>query len=70
MGVLIFMYLICALRTNVVFFLIFFFLDAALLLLAAAYWKGAEGDTAAFETLEIVRFPCCPFSPLPRRMSG
>lgn len=54
MGLLVFMYLICSLRTNVVFFSIFFFLDIALFLLTAAYWKAAEGDAATFHTLEVV----------------
>ncbi|EGP86739.1 unnamed protein product [Zymoseptoria tritici ST99CH_1A5] len=53
MGVLVFMYLICSLRTNAVFFMIFLCLDMSLFLLTAAYWKGAEGDTAAFERLEV-----------------
>jgi succinate-acetate transporter protein len=57
MGVLVFMYLICSLRTNVVFFIIFLLLDISLFLLTAAYWKGAAGDTAAFEKLEIVSLP-------------
>lgn len=54
MGILVFMYLICSLRTNVVFFAIFLFLDVALFLLTAAYWKAAAGDLATFKTLEIV----------------
>ncbi|KAM3433799.1 hypothetical protein MY4824_005793 [Beauveria thailandica] len=52
MGVLVFMFLICSLRTNVVFFTIFFLLDIALFLLAGAYWKAAAGDMQAFHTLE------------------
>jgi hypothetical protein len=57
MGLLVFMYLVCSLRTNVVFFLIFFFLDIALLLLTGAYWKAAEGDAAAYERLTVVGQP-------------
>ncbi|EGX89359.1 transcriptional activator of ethanol catabolism AlcS [Cordyceps militaris CM01] len=53
MGILVFMYLICALRTNVVFFAIFFFLDISLFLLAGAYWKGATGDMQAFHKLQV-----------------
>ncbi|ATY63186.1 transcriptional activator of ethanol catabolism [Cordyceps militaris] len=53
MGILVFMYLICALRTNVVFFAIFFFLDVSLFLLAGAYWKGATGDMQAFHKLQV-----------------
>ncbi|KAK8145981.1 hypothetical protein G3M48_003769 [Beauveria asiatica] len=55
MGVLVFMFLICSLRTNVVFFTIFLLLDIALFLLAGAYWKAAAGDMQAFHTLEAVR---------------
>ena len=54
MGIIVFMYLICSLRTNLVFFGIFFLLDIALFLLTAAYWKAAEGNAAAFDTLSIV----------------
>ncbi|KAJ6790073.1 hypothetical protein PWT90_06914 [Aphanocladium album] len=53
MGVVVFMYLICSLRTNVVFFCIFLFLDIAFFLLASAYWKAAEGDTKTFHNLEV-----------------
>lgn len=54
MALVVFMYLICALRTNIVFFCIFLFLDIALLLLTGAYWKAAEGDMVAFHNLEVV----------------
>jgi succinate-acetate transporter protein len=50
MGVLCFIYLICSLRTNVVFVVIFFTLVIAFGLLAGAYWQIANalgGDTAA-----------------------
>ncbi|CEJ95024.1 Putative Transcriptional activator of ethanol catabolism AlcS [[Torrubiella] hemipterigena] len=53
MGLVVFMYLICSLRTNFVFFCIFLFLDIALFVLAGAYWKAAEGDVQAFHRLEI-----------------
>ncbi|KAM3538327.1 hypothetical protein ARSEF1564_008752 [Beauveria bassiana] len=52
MGVLVFMFLICSLRTNIVFFTIFLLLDIALFLLAGAYWKAAAGDMQAFHALE------------------
>lgn len=42
MGVLCFVYMILALRTNVVFFLIFLLLTPAFACLAAAYWYLAE----------------------------
>lgn len=41
MGVVCFIFMICALRTNVVFFLIFLLLIPAFALLAAAYWHVA-----------------------------
>lgn len=50
MGVLCFIYLICSLRTNVVFVVIFFTLVIAFGLLAGAYWQianGLGGDTSA-----------------------
>jgi len=43
MGVLCFIYLICSLRTNVVFVVIFFTLVLAFSLLAGAYWQNANG---------------------------
>jgi len=54
MGIIVFMYLICSIRINVVFFGIFLFLDIALFLLTGAYWKASAGDLVAFEKLEIV----------------
>lgn len=54
MGIIVFMYLICSIRTNVVFFGIFFLLDVALFLLTGAYWKASHGDLVAFEKLSIV----------------
>jgi len=51
MGVLCFIYLICSLRTNIVFVVIFFTLVLAFSLLAAAYWYNAHaigsGDASA-----------------------
>jgi succinate-acetate transporter protein len=55
MGLLVFMYLICSLRTNIVFFGIFVFLDIALFLLTGAYWKAAEGDAVTYQRLTVVR---------------
>jgi len=43
MGLLCLIYLICALRTNVVFVVIFFTLVCAFGLLAGAYWQNANG---------------------------
>ncbi|KAH8659159.1 GPR1/FUN34/yaaH family-domain-containing protein [Tricladium varicosporioides] len=42
MGVLCFIYLICSLRTNIVFVVIFFTLVCAFGLLAGAYWQNAN----------------------------
>lgn len=42
MGLLCFVYLICALRTNIVFVVIFFTLVLAFSLLTGAYWHNAE----------------------------
>lgn len=47
MGVLCFLYMILALRTNLVFFLIFLTLVPAFSLLAAAYWNLAKGTASA-----------------------
>ncbi|EME79659.1 uncharacterized protein MYCFIDRAFT_142753, partial [Pseudocercospora fijiensis CIRAD86] len=47
MGLLCFLYMILALRTNLVFFLIFMTLVPAFGLLAAAYWNLAKGTPAA-----------------------
>jgi hypothetical protein len=48
------MYLICAIRINIVFVIIFLFLDIALFLLAAAYWILAEGDAVKGQNVEKV----------------
>ena len=58
MGVLCFIYMICALRTNVVFVLIFAFLVPAFSLLTAAYWNLALGNTARAGTLQIAAGAC------------
>lgn len=53
MGVLCFVYLICALRTNLVFVVIFFTLVLAFGCLTAAFWYtalAAQGNTAAAVT--------------------
>lgn len=53
MGVLCLIYLICALRTNIVFVLIFFLLVPAFGCLTAAFWYAALGNTDRFSTLLI-----------------
>jgi succinate-acetate transporter protein len=46
MGILCFVYLICSIRTNLVFFLIFFTLTPAFGLLAGSYFQLANGRAA------------------------
>jgi succinate-acetate transporter protein len=46
MGLLCFVYLICALRTNIVFVLIFLFLVPSFGLLTGAFWSIAKGTVA------------------------
>ncbi|KAK5129681.1 hypothetical protein LTR08_002973 [Meristemomyces frigidus] len=53
MGVLCFVYMICALRTNVVFFLIFATLTPAFACLAGAYWHLALGNAGTASTLLV-----------------
>jgi succinate-acetate transporter protein len=50
MGLLCFVFLICSLRTNVVFFAIFLLLVPAFTLLAGVFWKIAEGTPEALAT--------------------
>ena len=61
MGFLCLIYMICALRTNVVFVLIFAGLIPAFGLLAAAYWHLAQGNTAAAGTYQIAAGALCFF---------
>lgn len=58
MGVLCFIYMICALRTNLVFFGIFFFLVPSFGCLAGAYWHLAQGNTAIANQLIIAGGAC------------
>jgi uncharacterized protein len=53
MGVLCFIYMICSLRTNIVFFLIFFTLVPAFGCLAGAFWQTANGNAALAGQLQI-----------------
>jgi uncharacterized protein len=50
LGLLCFIFLICSLRTNVVFFTIFLLLVPAFSCLAATFWKIAEGTPGALST--------------------
>lgn len=54
MGVLCFIYLICALRTNIVFVIIFITLCLGFLLNAGYYWQMALGHIALASRLQIV----------------
>jgi succinate-acetate transporter protein len=57
MGILVFMFLICSLRTSIVFFLIFLCLDIGFFLLTAAYFRASKGDVTGFERLAVVSHP-------------
>ncbi len=54
MGLLCFIYLICALRTNVVFVVIFFTLVIAFALLAAVYWQSANGIASGAPQTQMI----------------
>lgn len=54
MGLLCFVYLICALRTNIVFLVIFATLVVAFGLLTGTYWQLAMGNAALGAKLQIV----------------
>lgn len=54
MGVLCLVYLICAIRTNVIFFVILLPLPPAFALLAAANWYAGIGEMACSQTLQVV----------------
>lgn len=58
MGVLCFIYMICALRTNIVFVGIFAGLVPAFGCLAGAYWQLAQGNTSTAGTLLIAGGAC------------
>ncbi|KAI9732589.1 MAG: hypothetical protein M1834_003925 [Cirrosporium novae-zelandiae] len=53
MSILSFIFLICSLRTNMVFFVIFITLTTAFALLSGAYWQTANGNTSLASTLTI-----------------
>ena len=56
MGIVVLMFLVCSLRTNLVFVGIFFVLDVALFTLTGAYWRASHGDIESFHKLEVVGF--------------
>ncbi|KAL8841803.1 MAG: hypothetical protein Q9176_002990 [Flavoplaca citrina] len=53
MGLLCLLYLICALRTNIVFVTIFFGLFFTFVLLTGSYWQGAIGHASAAANLQV-----------------
>ncbi|KAI9804503.1 MAG: hypothetical protein M1825_001402 [Sarcosagium campestre] len=53
MAILSFIYMICALRTNIVFVMIFFGLFSTFAFLTATYWQIADGAAAAGARLQI-----------------
>jgi succinate-acetate transporter protein len=53
MGLLCFIYMICSLRTNIVFFIIFLSLVLAFSLLSGAFWHNAKGNVALAGKLQI-----------------
>ena len=58
MGVLCFLYMLLALRTNIVFFLIFLTLVLAFSCLAGAYWQLAQGATVLAGRLVVAGGAC------------
>ena len=53
MGLLSLIYLVCALRTNLVFVAIFLGLLLTFVILTAAYWHTAQGHTEMAERLQV-----------------
>jgi len=58
MGLLCLIYLVCALRTNIVFVVIFLSLVLAFSCLAGAYWYGAQGKLGPARRLTIAGGAC------------
>ena len=54
MGLMSLMYLVCALRTNIVFVAIFTGLTMVFLILTGSYWCLALGETEAANKLQVV----------------
>lgn len=52
MGVMCFVYLICSLRTNIIFFMIFLLLVPTFCCLAGSFWQAAQGNSALAVTLQ------------------
>ncbi|KAF2260725.1 GPR1/FUN34/YaaH-class plasma membrane protein-like protein [Lojkania enalia] len=53
MAIMCFVFLICSLRTNMVFFMIFFTLVIAFCMLAGAYWQLNNGDAVQAQRLTV-----------------
>ncbi len=51
-GFMCFIYLICSLRTNVIFFMIFLLLIPTFCCLAGSFWQAAQGNAATALTLQ------------------
>ncbi|KAF1976252.1 GPR1/FUN34/YaaH-class plasma membrane protein [Bimuria novae-zelandiae CBS 107.79] len=58
MGMLCFIYMICALRTNIVFFLIFLTLLLTFVLLAATYWHANNGNMSMSHSCQVAAGAC------------
>lgn len=58
MGIMCLVYLVCSIRTNIVFFMIFFTLVLAFAMLAGAYWQLNNGNTALAGRLQIAGGAC------------
>lgn len=58
MGLMCFIYLICSLRTNIVFFIIFLTLVIAFTCLAGAYWNLNLGNVALAGRLQTTAGAC------------
>ncbi|PIG84798.1 hypothetical protein AARAC_001325 [Aspergillus arachidicola] len=54
MALLMFIYMVCALRTNAIFVAIFMFLVSCFSLLSAAYWRMAQADLVLGTRLSVV----------------
>jgi succinate-acetate transporter protein len=65
MAIMCFVYLICSLRTNVVFFMIFLTLTIAFSCLAGAFWQLSNGNTLLAGRLQVtagaLTFATCMF---------
>lgn len=57
MGVLMFIFMICATRTNVVLTLIFMSLLMVFIMLTAAYWRLGLGDAVVGNRCVVVSIP-------------